>query len=173
MAIGMSVSDICNTRVISADKDTSIPDVARLMREHRVGCVVVTEEIKKGTLLPVGVITDRDLVLEITAIEANPRHLTAGDIVIRSVITVRENDDIRETQQRMRTHGIRRVPVVDATGALTGILSADDMIGLIARELQELAQLIAIERKRERDLLRLTFAAEEMANPGATGDHSP
>lgn len=154
----MPVSDICNTKVVSIDKDASIPEVARLMRDRHVGCVVVTEEIKQGTPLPVGVITDRDLVLEIMAIEADPKHLCAGDIVMRSIITARGNDGIWETLHRMRTHGIRRVPVVDDTGALTGIVSADDMIELIAQELKELSKLITVERRNEKDLLRMTVA---------------
>lgn len=154
----MPISDICNTKVVTVDKDATIVEAARLMRDRHVGCVVVTEEIKKGTLLPVGMITDRDLVLEIMAIEADPRHLTAGDIVIRSIITVRDNDGIWETLHRMRTHGIRRVPVVDGAGALTGIVSADDMIELIAKELKELSKLIAVEQRHERDLLRMTHA---------------
>lgn len=154
----MPISDLCNTSVVSVNKDATIPEVARLMRDRHVGCVVVTEEIKKGTPLPVGVITDRDLVLEIMAIEADARHLSAGDIVMRSVITARQNDGVWETLHRMRTHGIRRVPVVDDTGALTGIVSADDMIELIARELKELSKLIAVERRYERDLLRMSAA---------------
>lgn len=150
----MSISDICNTQVVTVDETAGVLEVARLMREHHVGCVIVTEE-KDGKRLPIGVITDRDLVLEIMAIEANPKHLCAGDIVIRNPVTARRDDGILETLHRMRSNGVRRLPVVDQDGALNGIISADDLIALIARELKELAKLIRVEQRNEKDLLHI------------------
>ncbi len=160
----MPITDIYNAKVIRADKDTSIVEVARLMREHHVGSIVVTEDIH-GKQMPTGIITDRDLVLEIIAAEADPDQLCAGDIVIHNAIVAEENDGIWETLHRMRMHGVRRLPVVDSDGALTGIISADDMIGLIAEEMKELSKMIAVEQRHEKNTVRMSY----VAGPGLGG----
>jgi CBS domain-containing protein len=160
----MPILDICNTNVVRIDKDTPIVEVARLMRERHVGSVVVTEKIK-GKQIPTGIITDRDLVMEILAVEADPNALSAGDIVIHSLIVANEDDGLRETMHRMRTHGIRRLPVVDADGALVGIVSADDMLDLIAQEIKELAKMIVVEQKREKNQVRMSY----VSGPGLGG----
>lgn len=160
----MPISDICNTRVVSVDKDASVLKVARLMRERHVGSVVVTEEVR-GKQIPAGIITDRDLVLEVLAAEADPNRLSAGDIVIHSVIVAEETDGVWETLHRMRTHGVRRLPVVDSDGVLTGIISADDLIELIAGEMKELGKMIAVEQRHERNLTSMSYAA----GPGLGG----
>lgn len=154
----MPISDICNTKVVSVEKDDSILKVARLMRERHVGCVVVTQPAK-GKRIPTGIITDRDLVLEVMAAEADPNQLSAGDIVVHSPIVAEENDGIRETLHRMRSHGIRRVPVIDGNGFLAGIVSADDMIEFFAKEFKDLAKMIAIEQRHEKEKLSMGFAA--------------
>jgi CBS domain-containing protein len=160
----MPISDICNTRVVRVNKEAPIGEVARLMREHHVGSVVVTEEVR-GKHIPTGIITDRDLVLEILAPEADPDNLSAGDILIHSPIVAEENDGIWETLHRMRAHGIRRLPVVDREGALTGIVTADDMIELIAEEMKELAKMIAVEQRREKNMVRMSY----VSGPGLAG----
>lgn len=154
----MPISDICTTPVVTAGRDTSIVEVARLMRERQVGCVVVVDEVN-GNTVPVGMITDRDLVLEVIAAEADPLKLSAENIVIHSVVTAGEDDDIREMLHSMRRHGVRRLPVVNGDGALVGIVSADDMIELIAEEMKELAKMISVEQRHEKILLRMSYAA--------------
>ncbi len=154
----MPISDICNTQVVRVDRNTPVSEVAYLMREHHVGSVVVTEQVK-GKQIPTGIITDRDLVLEIMATEAEPKNLSAGDIVLHSVIVADENDGVWETLHRMRSHGVRRMPVVDREGALTGIVSADDMIQLIAEEIKELAKMITVERRHESNMVNMSHVA--------------
>lgn len=160
----MPISDICNTKPVTVRKDTSLVEVARLMRERHVGCVVVVDEVR-GSAIPVGLITDRDLVLEIVAAEADPRKLSAEDIVVRNVVVADEDDGILETLHCMRRHGVRRLPVVDGDGVLAGIVSADDLIELIAGEMKELARMISVEQRRERSLFHPGYAA----GPGVPG----
>lgn len=154
----MPISDICNTKVVTVEKDESILQVARLMRERHVGCVVVTRRAKEKEI-PTGIITDRDLVLEVMSAEADPNQVSAGDIVVHSPIVVEENDGIRETLHRMRSNGIRRVPVVDGDGFLAGIISADDMIDFFAKEFKDLAKMISIEQRHEREKLSMSYVA--------------
>jgi CBS domain-containing protein len=118
------------------------------MRRHHVGDVVVTEE-SKGKLVPVGIVTDRDIVSSVIALKLDPAVFSAGDMVCRPIITVRDDFGVFEAIQQMRKHGVRRMPVLNQAGALAGIISIDDLIELLAAEMSELAKLISKEQDEE------------------------
>jgi CBS domain-containing protein len=99
--------------------------------------------------VPVGIVTDRDLVVEIMAPELDQRVITVGDIMIPELVTVKENAGVSETIEYMRAKGVRRVPVVDNSGGLVGILTLDDLLELLAEELLALARLVQHEQKNE------------------------
>lgn len=145
----MSIGEICNRDTIFTTRASSIGDAARLMREHHVGDLVVAED-KNGRRVPVGILTDRDLVVEILAKGVDMNAVNVGDIMSNELVTAREGDGIYETLQHMRAKGVRRVPVVDAGGGLVGIVSADDLLDLLADELTALARLVSREQARER-----------------------
>jgi CBS domain-containing protein len=147
----MSVGNICNREVVIARRDDSIVEIARLMRRHHVGSVVICEE-RHGHNKPVGIVTDRDLVVEVMATSVDEGEVSAGDIMSYELLTAREQDGLWEVMQRMRARGVRRVPVVDKDGGLLGILTADDIIELLAGELGDFAQLIVREQRREREV---------------------
>jgi CBS domain-containing protein len=144
----MSIGEICNRETVFATKDSSIQQAAQLMREHHVGDLVVVEETA-GRRIPVGILTDRDLVIEILAKDVNAKNVTVGDVMSNELMTARESDGLYETMQRMRAKGVRRVPVVDASGALVGIVTVDDLLDLLADELTALARLLSREQARE------------------------
>ena len=144
----MAVGEICNRDVVIAEKTLSVVDAAQLMRKHHVGDLVVVEE-KNGRKHPVGIVTDRDIVVEVVAAGVNPEALRVGDIMGTQVATVRESEGLFEAMRYMRDQGVRRMPVVDAAGALVGILTLDDLLELLAEELGELAKLVSRERQRE------------------------
>jgi CBS domain-containing protein len=144
----MPIGDICVRDVITCSRDAKIDEVAQLMRQHHVGDVVVIEE-SKGKQVPVGIVTDRDIVTSVIALELDPTIFSAGDLVIRPVITVREDLGVFEAMQKMRRHGVRRMPVLDHAGTLIGIISIDDLIELLAAEMSELAKLISKEQVEE------------------------
>jgi CBS domain-containing protein len=102
-----------------------------------------------GIKVPVGIVTDRDLVVEIMAPAIDQTVVTVGDIMASELVTVRENAGLSETIEYMRAKGVRRVPVVDRNGALVGILALDDLLELLAEELLALAKLVRHEQKRE------------------------
>lgn len=145
----MSIGEICNRETVITTKDGSISQAAQLMREQHVGDLVVVEE-SAGRRIPVGILTDRDLVIEILAKEVAMDAVTVGDVMSGELLTARESDGLYETLQRMRAKGVRRVPVVDSGGALVGIVSADDLLDLLADELTALARLLSREQARER-----------------------
>ncbi|MDZ7595258.1 MAG: CBS domain-containing protein [Thiobacillus sp.] len=144
----MAVGEICNREVVIAEKTFSVVDAALLMRKHHVGDLVVVEE-KNGRKHPVGIVTDRDIVVEVVAAGVNPDALKVGDIMGPEVATVREGEGLFEALRHMRDKGVRRMPVVDRDGGLVGILTLDDLLSLLAEEMTELAKLVSRERQRE------------------------
>jgi CBS domain-containing protein len=144
----MAVGEICNRDVVIAEKTLPVVDAAQLMRTHHVGDLVVVEE-KAGRRHPVGIVTDRDIVVEVVAAGVDPDALKVGDIMGPEVATVREGEGLYEALHYMRGKGVRRMPVVDRDGALVGILTLDDLLSLLAEEMTELAKLVSHERQRE------------------------
>ncbi|NTV88258.1 MAG: CBS domain-containing protein, partial [Burkholderiaceae bacterium] len=144
----MPVGEICNREVVISDKSMSVVEAARLMRTHHVGDLVVVDE-REGRKLPVGIVTDRDIVVEVVAAGVNPDALKVGDIMGLDVATVRESEGLFEALRYMRNKGVRRMPVVDSAGGLVGLLTLDDLLSLLAEEMTELAKLVSQERQRE------------------------
>ena len=96
-----------------------------------------------------GLITDRDIVTSVIAMQLDPTAITAGDLISRDTVVVREDQGVFETIQHMRAHGVRRMPVVNQQGALVGIIAVDDLIELLAEELSELPKLVSKEQAQE------------------------
>lgn len=144
----MTIGFYCNREVVITVLQTSILEAAQLMREHHVGTLVVVEKVD-DLMLPKGIITDRDLVIEVMAPGVDPDKILVSDIMGEQLVVAYESDSVSETMRLMRSHGIRRLPVVDQSGVLQGIVSVDDMIVRIAEEMQELSKLIVHEQARE------------------------
>lgn len=144
----MRIGEVCTRDVVVCTPDTSVTEVAKLMRDHHVGSLVIVEE-RDGRRLPIGVVTDRDLVVEVLAPEAPIEKLTAGDIRGIELVTINESDDVYDALDLMRRKGIRRIPVVDAQGALAGIAALDDLLEILSEELGIMVKLISRERYRE------------------------
>ena len=146
----MSVAEICNREVVTAEKHTSIAEAAKIMRRTHTGSLVIVDSDAPKSK-PVGIITDRDLVIEVIAKDEEVTGLTAGDVMGPELLIARGNDGIWETILRMRAMGVRRLPVIDSEGFLMGILSMDDLLEFLASELSDLAKLIKREAGREKE----------------------
>lgn len=144
----MSIGQFCIRDTVFVKREDSIAEASRLMRRHHVGSLVVVEEYEEGNK-PIGILTDRDLVIEILAEEIAPDSVSVGDIMSFELVTAHEADGLWETLQRMRIHGVRRMPVVDDRGFLVGIMSTDDFLEILASELGELVKLRQREQQRE------------------------
>jgi CBS domain-containing protein len=151
----MAVGEICNREVVVTEKTVSVVEAAQLMRTHHVGDLIVVEE-KGGRKLPVGIVTDRDIVVEVVAAAVNPEALKVGDIMGAEMATVLESEGLFEALRYMRDKGVRRMPVVDNSGGLAGILTLDDVLSLLAEEMTELAKLVSHERQREANIRHQT-----------------
>lgn len=149
----MKAGELCNREVVFVYRDTRLVEAARLMREHHVGSLVVVVE-RLSERVPVGILTDRDVVVAVVAKELDPRTLTVADVLTDGLVTVREQDDVSDALRVMREAGIRRVPVLSRSGALAGILTLDDVLELMAEEMNDFARTMVKERVRETRLRR-------------------
>jgi CBS domain-containing protein len=144
----MNAGEICNREVVIAYREMGLTEAAKLMREHHVGSLVVVVDRAKERV-PVGILTDRDIVVAAVAKELDVRKLTVGDVMSGGVFVVREQDGLAEVLRAMREHGVRRVPVVTPSGALAGLLTIDDLLELVAEELGDFVRTVGHERLRE------------------------
>jgi len=144
----MKIQQYCKHGVISISDEQDIGAAARLMREKHVGFLIVYRE---GDALhkPIGVLTDRDIVLQVTARDVDPHSITVGDVMTQNPLIANEADELGDLVQAMRHSGLRRVPVVDARGALTGVIAIDDVIDVIASLLGEVAGSIKSGQRQE------------------------
>jgi CBS domain-containing protein len=118
------------------------------MRTHHVGSVIVIERTNGGRR-PVGILTDRDIVIELLAEDVDLAAVNVGDVMSDNLQTVNEDTKLLDATKVMRAKGIRRLPVVDAQGGLVGILAADDILGLILEQMADLIGLIVKEQLQE------------------------
>jgi CBS domain-containing protein len=146
----MTVGEICTRDVVVAPKTETITHAARRMRTSHVGDLVVIEN-RNGLHFPVGIVTDRDIVISVVA--GDPEHinyLLVSDVMSDDLVTAREHDSIEAALKKMEDHGVRRLPITDMDGALVGILTLDDVLQYLTAQQSELVALVAREQRRER-----------------------
>ncbi|MGD0676325.1 MAG: CBS domain-containing protein [Polyangiaceae bacterium] len=115
----------------------TVEQAARIMRDRGVGSLVVRDA---GHLA--GIITDRDLVVRVLAEGVDPTSARVGNFVTYGAITASVHEDLETAAERMRLHGIRRLPIVDDQGDAVGIVTADDLLVLLGRELSNVCDSI-------------------------------
>jgi CBS domain-containing protein len=143
-----NVGAIASRVVVVAEPETTVVRAAELMRENHVGALVVIEASGSRDRA-LGIITDRDIVVEVLAMGLDPKVLTAGDIMSTNLATAREDEAIFDALDRMKTRGVRRLPVLDTANRLVGVLTLDDVNEFIADELGAVARTIRVEQRRE------------------------
>ena len=144
----MRIADICTRDVIHVDAGLSVRDAARLMREEHIGTLVVVEQ-PNSERIPIGMVTDRDIVVSVIAADVDANSLAVGDIMSPRLATCRESQELFDAVQTMRTRGVRRLPVLNAHGGLSGLLSADDIIAALSMHLGELAHAMTLGQVHE------------------------
>jgi len=145
----MKVRDFCSRTVAVIEPTVSLREAALLMRDAHVGALIVTER-KGGVTRPVGVITDRDVVVAVVAVPgARPEGIRVGDVMSTQPRVARDDDGLAEAVKAMSEAGVRRLPVVAADGSLFGVVTLDDVLRVLAAELGALA--VALGRGREQE----------------------
>jgi CBS domain-containing protein len=120
------------------------------MREAHVGDLIVVEE-NGSHRVPVGMITDRDIVVGVVAKEVTEfAKLAVGDVLLGELVIARSDEDLSDALGRMRRHGIRRIPVVDKQGNLEGIFTLDDLLAVLTHDLESVVRLLARQAEHER-----------------------
>lgn len=144
----MKVGEYCKRAVVAIATSAEAAAAAKLMREEHVGFLIVYRE---GDALqkPVGVLTDRDLVLGVMARDVDPHAVTVEDVMTRQPLIATDGDELSDMLQAMRLAGIRRVPVVDVRGALAGIMAIDDAIDVVTGLMCDIAGSIKSEQRHE------------------------
>jgi CBS domain-containing protein len=141
----MSLAALTQKPVYTVQPTETVARAARLMCDHSVGALVITDE---SGVTPLGVITDRDLVWLIA--EGFDPQAAVGQFVHSPLHTARVTDSLSEVTRKMQEHGVRRLPIVDQEARLIGMVSLDDVLVVLGRELAEVAGAISGELARER-----------------------
>lgn len=143
----MQIGAVCSRETIIASPQTKVQEAAQLMRQYDVGTLFIVDTDAKGNK-PVGIVTDRDIVLKVLAAGLSPAEVTMSDIMTTKLLTALENDNVYETLKKMQARVVRRIPVVDAEGYLKGILTIDDLLEFFNREAIEIVSLFKKEHSR-------------------------
>lgn len=148
----MQVDRICSRNVVTVTRSASLMEAAQLMRRLHVGTLVVVDaDEAAGARRAIGIVTDRDFVLQAMANGIGPRDAAVGDVMTEGLVAVTSTADIFEAIDTMRSRGVRRIAVSGDDGALIGIVSMDDVIGVLGTELGTLAAVPSTELKAERE----------------------
>ena len=149
----MKLKELCTPDVVYCTAQISALHAARLMRERHVGDLVIIDESEQ-TPAPIGIVTDRDIVVEVLAKDLDPATTPVGQIMRTPLVIARTSEEADNALERMRAHGVRRIPVLDEHEQLTGILSLDDLLKRLAADAAVLADIVAREQDREHRLRR-------------------
>lgn len=144
----MRIADICTRQVVHIGATASLREAAETMRTRHVGTIVVVDQ-PSGERVPVGILTDRDIVVAVVAEDVDVGSLTVADVMSRRVATCSEDQDLFEAIAIMRERGVRRLPVLDAKGGLAGLVAADDVFSALAECLRDLSGALAREQAQE------------------------
>jgi CBS domain-containing protein len=149
----MLLNSFCMLDVVCCTPRTTVLEAAHLMRREHVGDLVVVEddEVQKE---PLGIITDRDIVVEVLAKGLDAATTLVGSVMRTPVVIAHQDEDSSLTLERMRTHGVRRIPVVGRQGTLVGVVTADDMLRRLAADAGLLTEIVSRQQSLEERRVR-------------------
>ena len=146
----MLLNSFCMSDVARCSPRTTVLEAAHLMRRHHTGdLVVVDDDGGDERLTPLGVITDRDIVVEVLAKGADPATTLVSQVMRTPVVIANAHEDSSQVLERMRVHGVRRIPVVGDEGWLVGVVTVDDMLKRLAADAHMLTEIVSKEQNQE------------------------
>ena len=146
----MFLEKITNRNVVTIPEGATMEVAAKTMRDQHVGCVVVVQE-KGLRKIPIGMITDRDIVVSTSAFGIAPNTVYVRDVMSATLVTARKNDSFNHVLMLMKEHGVKRIPVVDSEGALMGIVTTHELMSVLADELNVLLKVTERQHQVETD----------------------
>lgn len=139
----MKAGELCVRDVVTARPEESVVEAARRMASLHVGDLIIVHERRNRLPEPIGIVTDRDLVVSVLARpERSPVTTTIREVMKTELVTANEDDDVESVVAKMRTHAIRRIPIIDAAGGLQGVLSIDDVLVWMRDQLELTTRLL-------------------------------
>ena len=139
----MSLGNLCRREVVVVNQGTPIKEAVKFMEEKNIGSVIVV-----GGGKPVGIVTDRDILLRVVNKGLDPEKSSVDDVMTKEIVTLKEGMGLFEALEQVKGKGIRRFPIVDARGNLKGIMTLDDIIYLLGKEMADVASIIEREGPR-------------------------
>lgn len=149
----MLLKDVCTPGVVCCGPQTTAVEAASLMRHRHVGDLVVVGDPREDSA-PLGVVTDRDIVIEVLGNGLDPATTTVGSLMRKPVVIAHESEDTAQVVERMRSHGVRRIPVVAHEGEVVGIITLDDLLQLFVADAGALLDILKKARTNEQHLRR-------------------
>lgn len=143
----MNVGEACTREVYIVRPHEPLLQAIHEMRKRKVGCVIVVEP-RGERVVPVGILTDRDIVDALPEKAAVLETAPVGECMTGNPLALEEDESIVDAMARLRQRGVRRAPVVAASGELVGVVSIDDLLGIVAEQLSSLARLVERQARR-------------------------
>ena len=148
----MSIKSFVVRNVATVGPDSTLEEAAHMMRECHTGTVIVTR-FENGRKIPLGIVTDRDIVVSVLAKSESPGRILSRDVMSRKLVTLKETSGVFDAIRAMEKNGVRRLPVVDdVSGELMGVISADDLFEVLSQELVSLSKLSDRQLRAEKEL---------------------
>jgi CBS domain-containing protein len=147
-SFGPSLDQLYEKDVVCLKASNTVFDAAKEMLENHVGDVVVVEE-KNGKTVPVGMVTDRDIVISSIAKKLNPESVLLSEIMANNIVTASEEANLSDLIKCIYDEGVSRLPIVDSSGTLKGVLSSKRLFQYLAQGLCELSSLSVQQQQRE------------------------
>lgn len=140
----MAIRSHCVRMVRTALPAETVRAAAQRMQAERVGCLVVTEDER-----PIGIVTDRDVALAILCDDADPERVRVRDVMRSPAVSVPLDASLEAAVRALRTATVRRIVVVDEAGRPAGVFAADDLLRLLATEIEDLAEAVHAQLSAE------------------------
>jgi CBS domain-containing protein len=144
----MLMKDACTANVVCCGPQTTVLHAASLMRHRHVGDLVVVDD-PENEGIPLGVVTDRDIVVEVLGNGLDPAKTTVGSLMRTPVVIAQESEDTNQVIERMRAHGVRRLPVVANEGEVVGIITLNDLLRLFVADANSLLGIMTTAQVNE------------------------
>ena len=137
------IGDMCTKPVVTVAPDASVLEAARLMKSKNVGALVIANAGK-----PLGILTDRDIAVGVVAAGSDPATTKVADAMHAAPAVIRENEGFFDTVKMLGAKGVRRLPVVNKTGKLVGIIALDDVLMLLGDEMTQVSTALSHTLRR-------------------------
>jgi CBS domain-containing protein len=139
-----TLATLCKRPVHVVQPDTTVRAAAEIMREQHVGAVIVVAS-RSGRQKPIGIVTDRDIVVAVVALDLDPNVFLISDLLGRPLTVAGGESSLHAGLDIMQMNGIRRLPIVDRSGRLVGIVTLDDIMRALARDIGSVADVVEQE----------------------------